>query len=84
MPTVVKVFVPTPLRQYVGNRDAVEVRANTVSEALHELAAAYAQLRRHLFEDSGKIRNFVNVYLNDDDIRYLRKEETTLESGDTI
>ena len=84
MPTVVKVFVPTPLRQYVGNRDAVEVRANTVSEALHELAAAYAQLRRHLFEDSGKIRNFVNVYLNDEDIRYLRKEETTLESGDTI
>ena len=80
----VKVIVPTPLRQYAGKQDSVEVNAKTVAEALSTLTSQYGDLRRHLFTDEGKIRSFVNVYLNDEDIRYLQKEETKVSSGDTI
>jgi len=69
----VKVIVPAPLRQYAGKQDSVEVNAKTVAEALSTLTSQYGDLRRHLFTDDGKIRSFVNVYLNDEDIRYLQK-----------
>jgi len=80
----VKVIVPTPLRQYAGKRDSVEVEGKTVAEALAGLTSQYADLRRHLFTDDGKIRSFVNVYLNDEDIRYLAKDQTPLKENDVI
>jgi adenylyltransferase/sulfurtransferase len=80
----VKVIIPTPLRQYAGKRDHIQVAAKTVSEALDALIAQHADLRRHLFQDDGRLRSFVNVYVNDDDIRYLQKEGTPLRDGDTI
>ena len=80
----VKVMIPTPLRQYTGKKDSVELEAGTVSEALSGLTSQFADLRKHLFTDDGKIRSFVNVYLNDEDIRFLQKELTPLHDNDVL
>ena len=80
----VKVMIPTPLRQFAGKSDAVEIEAKTVGEALGSLTTKFGDLRRHLYTDDGRIRSFVNVYLNDEDIRYLDKEKTATKDGDTI
>ncbi|HKM91057.1 MAG TPA: MoaD/ThiS family protein [Candidatus Acidoferrales bacterium] len=80
----VKVMIPTPLRSYAGKRDHVDVAAKTVGEALSSLIAQHGDLRRHLYQDDGRLRSFVNVYVNDDDIRYLQKEATPLRDGDTV
>lgn len=79
-----KILIPTPLRQYAEKKDTVEVSGATVGEALQALTSRYAELQRHLYNDEGKLRSFVNVYLNDEDIRYLSKEQTPLKDGDTI
>ena len=79
-----KILVPTPLRQYAGKQAAVEVSAATVGEALNGLTSTYPDLRRHLYNDEGKLRAFVNVYLNDDDIRYLQNDATAVKDGDTL
>ncbi len=80
----VKIMIPTPLRQYVGNKDTVSAEGMTIDEVLGNLAAANQQLRRHLFDESGRLRNFVNVYLNDEDIRYLKRGSTPVAEGDTV
>jgi molybdopterin converting factor small subunit len=80
----VKVMIPTPLRVYAGKRDSAEFSAATVGEALGGLTSQFAELRKHLYTEDGKLRAFVNVYLNDEDIRYLAKEETPTKDGDTI
>ncbi len=79
-----KIIIPTPLRQYAGNKDTVEVEAESVVEALQGLVDRYDSLRRHLYTDEGRLRNFVNVYVNEEDIRYLQKDATSLREGDTI
>jgi len=80
----VKVIIPTPLRVYAGKRDSTEVKAGTVGEALGRLTTEFGDLRKHLFTEEGKLRSFVNVYVNDEDIRYLAKENTPTKDGDTI
>ncbi len=80
----VKVMIPTPLRSYAGKLDHVDVAAKTVGEALSSLIAQHGDLRRHLYQDDGRLRSFVNVYVNDDDIRYLQKEATPVHDGDTV
>ena len=79
-----KVHIPTPLRQYAGKQSAVNVTANSIADALSDLVAQHPELRRHLYTEDGKLRAFVNVYLNDEDIRYLQKEATALSDGDNI
>ncbi|MFZ0287129.1 MAG: ubiquitin-like small modifier protein 1 [Terriglobales bacterium] len=79
-----KIHIPTPLRQYAGKQPTVEVKAGTVAEALSRLTAKHPELRRHLYTEEGKLRSFVNVYLNDDDVRYLQKEATSIKDGDSI
>jgi adenylyltransferase/sulfurtransferase len=81
---LVKVVIPTPLRQYAGKKDAVEIEAKTVAEALVAITTQYGGLRRHLFNAQGKLRSFVNIYINDEDIRYLKKEQTPLNDNDVI
>src|SRR5437867_12858082 len=81
---VVRVIIPTALRQYAANHDAVEVEAASVEQALGDLVSQFDQLRRHLYAEDGRLRNFVNVYVNEEDIRYLQKDATPLKSGDTI
>src|SRR6266852_2103128 len=80
----VKVLIPTPLRQFTGKQASIECNAATVGEALGSLTGSFAELRKHLYTEEGKIRSFVNVYLNDEDIRFLEKENTRTKDGDTI
>ena len=67
--------IPTPLRAYTGGQQTVNVPGATVGEALEQLVGAYPDLRQHLYTGEGKLRSFVNLYLNDDDIRYLPQKE---------
>jgi molybdopterin converting factor small subunit len=76
--------IPTPLRQYTGKHATVEVKAGSVADALHQLISKHPDLRRHLYTEDGKLRSFVNVYLNDEDVRYLEKDATTVKDSDTI
>ena len=78
------ILIPTPLRPYTDKKDAVEAEGATVGELLADLTTKHAGLKPHLYNDLGKLRSFVNVYVNDDDIRYLQKEETLLKPGDTV
>jgi molybdopterin converting factor small subunit len=80
----VTVLIPTPLRPFVGGRDAVAVEAGSVGELLERLATEHAELKRHLFADDGRLRSFVNVYVNDRDIRNLAQRETPVRPGDTV
>jgi MoaD family protein len=79
-----KIHIPTPLRQYVGKQTSVEVTGTTVGEAMSSLVQQHPDLRKHLYTDEGKLRSFVNVYVNDEDIRYLQKEATAVKDGDDI
>jgi MoaD family protein len=79
-----KILIPTPLRQFADKRDSVEFSGSTVGEVLSALTNQYSELRRHLYNDEGKLRSFVNIYVNDEDIRYLNKEATPLKDGDTV
>ncbi len=79
-----KILIPTPLRQYAEKRSTIEVNAGTVGEALGNLTASHPELRRHLYTDDGKLRAFVNLYLNDEDIRYLDREHTPVKESDTL
>ena len=79
-----KILIPTPLRPFTGKQDAVEVDGGTIGELLTNLTAKYEGLKPHLYNEQGKLRSFVNVYLNDDDIRYLQKEQTPVKPGDTL
>ncbi len=79
-----KIVIPTALRQFTGQSDSVEVTGGTVGEALNQLTAQYPNIKKNLYNEQGKLRSFVNVYVNDEDIRYLDKDETRLEGTETI
>lgn len=79
-----QIQIPSPLRQYTDKQSTVSVPAKTVGDALTGLVSQHPDLKRHLYADDGKLRAFVNVYVNDEDMRYLQKEATELNEGDTI
>src|ERR1035437_1129795 len=79
-----QIQIPSPLRQYSGKQASIHVPGKTVGEALAGLVAQHPDLKRHLYTEDGKLRTFVNVYVNDEDMRYLEKEATVLKDGDTI
>ncbi len=79
-----KILIPTALRQFTEQQDSVDVTGATVADALNALTAHYPNIKSNLFNDAGKLRSFVNVYVNDEDIRYLDKEATELEGTETI
>ncbi|MGA8743685.1 MAG: MoaD/ThiS family protein [Terracidiphilus sp.] len=79
------IYIPTPLRTYAEGKDAIEITAGTVSDALDVLTQTYPELRKHLFTGEGKLRAFVNLYLNDEDVRYLpQKERSEVSAKDTL
>lgn len=82
MPVVVQ--IPTALRPYTNGNASVSLAADTVGEALTALTTSFPSLTRHLRTEDGGLRSFVNVYLNDDDIRFLQREATPVKSGDTL
>jgi molybdopterin converting factor small subunit len=80
-----KIHIPAPLRQFAAKQSTVTVDAGTVAEALDELTVSHPELKKHLYSEEGKLRAFVNVYLNDEDIRYLSdKEKTAVKEGDVL
>jgi adenylyltransferase/sulfurtransferase len=80
----VRIYIPTALRNFAGGNESVAVEAGTAAEALGALIAEHPNLKKHLYNDEGQLRHFVNIYVNDEDIRYLDKGETKLKDGDTL
>jgi molybdopterin converting factor small subunit len=80
----ISVAIPSPLRQYTDDLETVTLQATTVGEALTSLATQYDGLRKHLFTEAGELRTFVNVYLNDEDVRFLEKDKTPLRDNDVL
>jgi molybdopterin/thiamine biosynthesis adenylyltransferase/rhodanese-related sulfurtransferase/molybdopterin converting factor small subunit len=76
--------IPTPLRPFTGEQGEVQVEGYTVGEALADLTARYPALKPHLYTENGKLRSFVNVFLNDEDVRHLQRHETRVGSGDVL
>ena len=79
-----KVRIPTPLRKLTNNEELVEVNANSVAAAILELQSRYPGIKERLVDDTGAIRRFVNVYVNEEDIRFLQNQETPLKPADEI
>ncbi|MDQ6694018.1 MAG: molybdopterin-synthase adenylyltransferase MoeB [Chloroflexota bacterium] len=78
------IIIPTALRQYVGQQETVTFGGGNVDAVLNALTEQYPDLSRQIYSESGKLRNFVNIYLNDEDVRYLQKGETPVADSDTI
>jgi molybdopterin synthase sulfur carrier subunit len=79
-----KVRIPTPLRKLTNDEELVEVKATNIAEAINELQSRYPGIKERLLDDSGAVRRFVNVYVNEEDIRFLQNKETKLRDGDEI
>jgi len=80
----ITVRIPTPLRKLTGGADEVSVEGGTIGELIDNLEAAYPGLKARLCDDTGEIRRFVNVYLNDEDVRFLDGRNTALKDGDEV
>ena len=80
----VTVLIPTPLRQFAGGKSDIEVEAKTAGGALDALTSEFPDLRKHLFTEQNALRNFINVYVGDEDIRYLDGAATELPPGETV
>src|SRR3954465_1752683 len=80
----VTVSIPTPLRGFTAGRDTLQLSGQTVGEVLDELLAVHVGLKRHLLQEDGRLRNFVNLYLNETDIRHLSSTATPVQSGDVL
>src|ERR1700686_828748 len=80
----VRVIIPTALRQHTNNEDELQLNSRDVRSALQELATSFPNLKRHLYSENGRLRSFINIYLNEEDIRYIGGENTQLKDGDTL
>ena len=80
----VKVIIPTPLRQYAEKNESVVVEGATVDEIMRNLMSLHVELQKHLYTDDGKLRSFVNIYRNDEDIRYLERGKTPVKETDVL
>jgi len=79
-----RILLPTPLRPYAGGEPSVAVAGETVAEALENLVGRYESLRKHLYDERGELRSFVNVYKNEEDVRYLQRGATPLSDADSL
>ena len=79
-----KVRIPTPLRKLTDNQESIEVESNTIGGAIDELEGKFPGIKERLIDEEGEIRRFVNVYVNEEDIRFLENQDTPLKEGDDI
>ena len=79
-----KVRIPTPLRKLTDNQESIEVESNTIGGAIDELEGKFPGIKERLVDEEGEIRRFVNVYVNEEDIRFLENQDTPLKEGDDI
>lgn len=80
----VKVMIPTALRQFANGNDTIDLEGVDVGQIMGRLADTFPQLKRHMFDDDGELRNFVNVYINDENIRDRQQQGTPLQPGDEL
>ena len=78
------VRIPTTLRKLTNNEEVVEVKPGTIGQAIGELQNRFPGIKERLLDDSGAVRRFVNVYVNEEDIRFLQNQETAVKDGDEI
>jgi molybdopterin synthase sulfur carrier subunit len=78
------VRIPTPLRKLTNSEELVEVNAGTVGEVIAELQSRFPGIQERLVDEKGEVRRFVNVYVNEEDIRFLNNQNTPLKDGDEI
>ena len=79
-----KIIIPTPLRKFTGNASTFETQGNTIKDAISELVTSHPNLSKHLLDDDNNIRSFIRVYLGENDINELQKEETVVSNNETI
>ncbi len=79
-----KVRIPTPLRKLTNNEEIVVVNSTNISEAIKELQSRFPGIQERLVDENGEVRRFVNVYVNEEDIRFLQNQETPIKEGDEI
>ena len=79
-----KVRIPTPLRKLTDNQESIEIESNTIGGAIDELEGKFPGIKERLVDEEGEIRRFVNIYINEEDIRFLEKQDTPLKEGDDI
>ncbi|MBL6766364.1 MAG: MoaD/ThiS family protein [Verrucomicrobiae bacterium] len=82
MPVTVR--IPTPLRKLTNDEELVTVEAATIGDAISELQTKYPGIRERLVDDSGEVRRFVNIYVNEEDIRFLQNKATPIKDGDEV
>jgi molybdopterin synthase sulfur carrier subunit len=80
----VKVRIPTPLRKLTNEQEVVEVGARTIGDAITELQGRFPGIKERLVDENGGVRRFVNVYVNEEDIRFLQNQSTPLKDGDEV
>ncbi len=80
----VNVRIPTPLRKLTNELDVVEVAAGTIGSAIVELQTKFPGIKDRLIDETGQVRRFVNVYVNEEDIRFLKNQDTPLKNGDEV
>ncbi|HZI01695.1 MAG TPA: MoaD/ThiS family protein [Flavisolibacter sp.] len=78
------VIIPTPLRKFTNNTARLQIQANNINEVVNELTQNFPDLKKHLLDESGKVRSFVNIFVGDDDIRNLEQEQTTVKEETII
>ena len=78
------VIIPTPLRKFTNNTARLTVQATTVSDMIQILITQFPDLRKHLLDANGTVPSFINIFVNDDDIRNLQREQTVVMEGATV
>ncbi len=80
----VTVRIPTPLQKFTDNAAQVQVNAGNIKEMVAALGTSFPGIQERICDDSGKLRRFINVYVNDEDVRFLQGDETPLKEGDEV
>jgi molybdopterin converting factor small subunit len=78
------VFIPTPLRKFTNNTSRLEIKAGNIQEVIGDLSLNFPELKKHLLDEKGSIRSFVNIFVGDEDIRNLQQEQTEVKEGTVI
>ncbi len=81
---MIKVRIPTPLRPMTGGKNEVEIAGNTIAEMIENLGTAYPGIKERLYDENGEVRRFINIYVNEEDIRFLTGKDTPLKEGDEV
>lgn len=80
----IKVRIPTPLQKLTKDKPEVQINATSIQDLIEALEKAYPGIKPRICDEAGKLRRFVNVFLNEEDIRFLKKEQTLLKDGDEV